>query len=184
MQWRDGTQQRILERARNRVGTVASQGSAPMLSNALDPHRMQLAYGQHGISLGTIPDYFQGINSSMGEFLHHEQGWMGDTTHLYGGTNAPVFSCGEMERLVMSGQALGDPQGRNLPNRVIRQIHSGAGNRPGWLGAEAAALPSGANGAYPTNGSAPVGVNIYNDPAIGGRQPTYGRNPGSSPDVR
>ena len=84
MQWRDGAQQRILERARNRIGTVASQGSAPMLSKALDPHRMQLDYGQHGISLGTIPDYFQAINSSMGEFLQHEQAWMGDATHPYG----------------------------------------------------------------------------------------------------
>jgi hypothetical protein len=196
MQWRDGAQQRILERARNRIGTVASQGSAPMLSKALDPHRMQLAYGQHGISLGTIPDYFQGVNSSMGEFQLHEQAWMGDAIHPYGSTNAPVFSCGEMERLVMSGQALGDPLGRNLPQRVIRQIHSGAGNRPGWMGgADPAGLVGSANGvagthgAYGANGSGPAAGTIYNDPATGlpangGRQPTYGRNPSHPPDVQ
>ena len=190
MQWRDGAQQRILERARNRIGTVASQGSAPMIAKALDPHRMQLDYGQHGISLGTIPDYFQAINSSMGEFLQHEQAWMGDATHPYGSTNAPVFSCGEMERLVMSGHALGDPLGRNLPQRVIRQIHSGAGNRPGWMGGDTLT----ANGAHGTNAASGNGVHgtnggvTYNDPAGGvpanGGRSAYGRNPASPPDVK
>lgn len=184
MQWRDGAQQRILERARNRIGTVASQGSAPMLSKGLDPHRMQLDYGQHGISLGTIPDYFQEINSSMGEFLFHERAWMGDATHPYGSTNAPVFSSGEMERLVMNGQALGDPLGRTLPQRVIRQIHSGAGNRPGWMGdAGLSHGANGGNGVYSGNGSL-----TYNDPAAGisasGGRSGYGRNPNLPPDVK
>jgi hypothetical protein len=190
MDWRDGAQQRILERARNRIGTVASQGSAPMMTKAFDPHRMQLAYGQHGISLGTIPDYFQDINSSMGEFLQHERAWMGDATHPYGSTNAPVFSCGEMERLVMSPQALGDPLGRHLPQRVIRQIHSGAGNRPGWMGGDVAL----ANGTHGTNAASGNGVYsnngglVYNDPAGGippsGGRSAYGRNPTLPPDVK
>ena len=113
---------------------------------------------------------------------------MGDANHPYGATNAPVFSCGEMERLVMMGQALGDPQGRNLPQRVIRQIHSGAGNRPGWMGGDAATLSNGAgmaNGAYGTNGSAATTRNDYNpDSANGSLRPSYGRNPTQSRDVQ
>src|SRR5258707_5951607 len=131
--WRDGTQRRLLDRARNRLQTIGRQGASPLLASAIDPHRMQLVYGQHAISLGTIPDFFQAANSSMGEFLHHQHAWFADGARSYGQSKAPVFSSGEMERLVMDATALGDEQGRNLAERVIRRHQSGAGDRPRWL---------------------------------------------------
>jgi hypothetical protein len=85
----------------------------------------------------------------------------------------------------MNGQALGDPLGRTLPQRVIRQIHSGAGNRPGWMGGDAVQphVANGGNGVYVGNGSL-----TYNDPAAGipapGGRSGYGRNPTLPPDVK
>jgi hypothetical protein len=149
--YRDGSQRRILDRARARLATVARQGSAPMVAPAIDPHRLQLVYGQHAISLGTIPDFYQDANSSMGEFITHESAWYRDGGAEYGASNAPVFSSGEMERLVMKPFALfpnepdhlpvSQPR-RTLPERVIRRPQSGAGARPAWN----------------ANGSAPVGA--------------------------
>ena len=75
MSWKNGTQHRILDRARSRLGAIAKEGASPMLTSAIDPHRLQLAYGQHAISLGTIPDFYQEANSSMGEFLRHQSYW-------------------------------------------------------------------------------------------------------------
>ncbi len=138
--WRDGTQRRLLDRARNRLQTIGRQGASPLLASAIDPHRMQLVYGQHAISLGTIPDFFQAANSNMGEFLHHQRAWFGDGTRNYGQSKAPVFSSGEMERLVMDATALGDEHGRSLAERVIRRHQSGAGDRPRWLDGAARAV--------------------------------------------
>ena len=139
--YRDGQQRRILDRARARLGAVARQGSAPMIAPAIDPHRMQLVYGQHAISLGTIPDFYQDANSSMGEFQHHQRAWYGDGAAQYGLSRAPVFSSGEMERLVMQRFAVSpnEPPAlaattpkRSLPERVIRRPQPGAGARPTW----------------------------------------------------
>jgi hypothetical protein len=100
---------------------------------------MQLVYGQHAISVGTIPDFYLENNSGAGEFLRHEQAWYDSTgAHPYGQSRAPVFSSGEMERLVMQPIALGDratadhPQ-RPLPWRIVRRPQHGAGDAPGWV---------------------------------------------------
>jgi hypothetical protein len=133
-----------------------------MVAPAIDPHRLQLAYGQHAISLGTIPDYYLENNSGTGEFLRHEAAWYDPSgQHPYGQSRAPVFSSGEMERLVMSPSALDDREQpghpkRALPQRIIRRPQAGAGHAPLWT-ADGRVAPDAAmngNGAHPPADSA------------------------------
>jgi hypothetical protein len=138
MSWRTGAQRAILDRARSRLGAIAKEGASPMVASAIDPHRLQLAYGQHAISIGTIPDYYQENNSATGEFWRHESAWYDPTGQRpYGQSRAPVFSSGEMERLVMHADALDDREApgrpkRSLPLRIIRLPQTGAGSTPLW----------------------------------------------------
>ena len=138
MSWRTGAERAALERARSRLGAIAKEGASPMVESAIDPHRMQLVYGQHAISVGTIPDFYLENNSGSGEFLRHELAWYDPAdAHPYGQSRAPVFSSGEMERLVMYPTALGDRgqpgrAPRALPWRIIRQPQHGAGYAPSW----------------------------------------------------
>jgi hypothetical protein len=158
MSWKNGSQRRILDRARSRLGAIAKEGASPMVASAIDPHRLQLAYGQHAISLGTIPDFYQEANSSMGEFMRHQSYWFDQTGQRpYGQSRAPVFSSGEMERLVMHGDALDeiDTGGgkRTLPERIIRHVQRGAGDAPTWA---AQSQPgSGYTPTSPSNGQYP-----------------------------
>jgi hypothetical protein len=189
MSWRTGAERDALERARSRLGAIAKEGASPMVASAIDPHRMQLVYGQHAISVGTIPDFYLENNSGSGEFMRHEQAWYDPTgAHPYGQSRAPVFSSGEMERLVMQPIALGDRatadhSQRALPWRIIRRPQHGAGYAPAW---PAASSQNGQNG-QPVNGPAPQDVAAMNgnglrpwvDGASGGypQQAPYG--PGS-----
>jgi len=164
MSWRTGAERAALERARSRLGAIAKEGASPMVASAIDPHRMQLVYGQHAISVGTIPDFYLENNSGAGEFLRHEQAWYDPTgAHPYGQSRAPVFSSGEMERLVMQPTALGDratadhPQ-RPLPWRIVRRPQHGAGDAPGWV---AVAAQNG-QPVHAVNGSAPPDVAAVN----------------------
>jgi hypothetical protein len=156
MSWRTGAERRLLDRAKDRITAVSRDAASPMLASAIDPHRMQLLYGQHGISLATIPDYFQRSNSSMGEFVFHQSAWQGDANRPYGQSKAPVFSSGEMERLVMHPEALG--YRLSLPERVVREHQAGAGNeRPDWADIYAngaAAVPAVPPGRAASNGAA------------------------------
>ncbi|MBF6590942.1 MAG: hypothetical protein IVW57_10505, partial [Ktedonobacterales bacterium] len=131
MTWKSGAQRHILNRARGRLSAIAREGTSPMVASAVDPHRMQLVYGQHAISLGTISDFYQDSNSFMSEFLAHQTAWAGGNGRPYGQSKAPVFSSGEMERLVMDPSALGEQ--RNLPQRLIRRAQIGAGVEPAWM---------------------------------------------------
>ncbi len=141
MSWRTGAQRGVLERARSRLGSIAKEGASPMVASAVDPHRLQLVYGQHAISIGTIPDFYLENNSGTGEFLRHETAWYDPTgQHPYGQSRAPVFSSGEMERLVMDASALDDRDApgrprRSLPTRIVRRPQQGAGNAPLWTAA-------------------------------------------------
>ncbi|MFI5271780.1 MAG: tubulin-like doman-containing protein [Ktedonobacterales bacterium] len=151
MSWRNGAQRRLLDRAKDNIGAVSREGGGPMVASSIDPHRMQVLYGQHGISIGTVPDFFQGSNSSMGEFLFHQSAWHGDANRPYGQSKAPVFSSGELERLVMHPDALGYRQA--LPHRIARALQPGAGNgRPDWADAYTGSVSGNGNG----NGHMPV----------------------------
>ncbi|HEX6543521.1 MAG TPA: tubulin-like doman-containing protein [Ktedonobacterales bacterium] len=170
MSWKNGSQRRILDHARSRLGAIAKEGAAPMLASAIDPHRMQLAYGQHAISLGTIPDFYQDANSSMGEFLRHQSYWFDQTGQRpYGQSRAPVFSSGEMERLIMDRNALGDGK-HTLPERIIRHVQHGAGDAPSWATTSQPGIPP---LGQPGNGYAPTA------PANGQHAPQQPRYPQS-----
>lgn len=113
-----------------------------------DLHRLQVAYGQHGISLATIPEFDRDSNSAMAEYIRHQGEWYGNeqnaflpdpSQHDYGRNKMPVHSSGEMERLVCDPFALGyqsnQPHAKryntNLIGRVIREA-PGLGNKPEW----------------------------------------------------
>ena len=147
MSWKSGAQKAILDRARSRITAIAKEGASPMLESAIDPHRLQLAYGQHAISIGTIPDFYQENNSGLGEFMRHQTAWNDPTgARPYGQSRAPVFSSGEMERLIMDPTALGDRVSlgrsqRTLPERIIRRPQQGAGHAPRWAAQPPAQQP-------------------------------------------
>jgi hypothetical protein len=159
--WRNGQQRAILDRARSRLGAIAKEGASPMVASAIDPHRLEMSYGQHAISIGTIPDFYQENHSGTGEFMRHETAWFDPTgARPYGQSRAPVFSSGEMERLVMNPAALDDRDApgrpkRALPWRIIRKPQTGAGHAPTWtadtvnLIPDATVMTGASNGAHP-----------------------------------
>lgn len=181
MSWRTGAQRATLDRARSRLGAIAKEGASPMVASAIDPHRLQLAYGQHAISIGTIPDFYLENNSGTGEFLRHETAWYDPTgQHPYGQSRAPVFSSGEMERLVMDPNALDDRSApgrpkRSLPMRIIRHPQLGAGHAPLWAADARAAMDGAAmngNGARARADSA-NGYQGFSQEGYPGPRPTH-----------
>ena len=140
-----------------RVGSIGQGGQAlrPALQDAIDPHRMQLLYAQHGLSLTSVADFYAEENSAMADFLTHHGRWFGNgQPGSYGQGGLPVFTSREAERLVVDPRALGDPQGRSLIQRTVREPF-------GWRpdAATAAHAPvNGANGAIGAGGLNGVGV--------------------------
>ena len=187
MSWKNGTQRRILDKARDRLGSVAKEGASPMIASAIDPHRLQLAYGQHAISLGTIPDFYLEANSSMGEFLRHQSYWFDPTGQRpYGQSRAPVFSSGEMERLVMHPDALDEINTgrgkRTLPERIIRHVQRGAGDAPAWAAQSQPGVPPlGQPGSpyAPTTPASPAAPVAPTNGQYPPQQPAYPRGGGN-----
>jgi hypothetical protein len=100
--WRDGSQESLLEHTLNSVGALTTRGQTPIVNKSNDPHRLQIAYSQHAISLSTIRDYYLEKNSAMEYYLENQQAWEDSN-----GTGLmPVHSSGEAERLVRDSQAL------------------------------------------------------------------------------
>jgi hypothetical protein len=120
--WRQDTAQKtILDQALNDLGPVTSRGQASALEVSLDPHRLQVVYGQHAISLSTIRDFYMSQNSAMEAYLHHQKKWEGAGGFALTGL-MPTHSCSEAQRLVRDPMALGY---KNPPTplyeRIIRQ---------------------------------------------------------------
>lgn len=101
--WHDGAQEIILNQALNSLGTITSQGLLPLLNNSLDPHRLQISYGQHAISLNTIRDFYLEQNSAMEYYREYQNKW----ANSQGKGLMPVHSSGEVERLILDPAALG-----------------------------------------------------------------------------
>ena len=118
MNWRDSERQReILDRTLNAVGALTDRSPKAQVYYEHDQHRLQVNYAQHGISIRTIPDFYNPTNSAMAEYLYHQKAWYGDPQQgTYGANQIPVHNSGEMERLVY-GQ---DSQGTSIVQRVIR----------------------------------------------------------------
>lgn len=101
--WRDGNQEAILNQALTKLGTVTSRGQTPNIHVSLDPHRLQISYGQHAISLSTVRDFYLDQNSAMEYYLAYQGAW-----NKSGGNGLmPVHSSGEAQRLVWDQGALG-----------------------------------------------------------------------------
>ena len=78
----------------------ARRGDA-LSTAAQETHRLQVVYGQHGISLSTVPEFSLDDNTSMSDFLARQAAWQGQTLAEYGQNQEPIFSSGEMERLAI-----------------------------------------------------------------------------------
>ncbi len=128
MRWDTQSERDILEKAKDDLGPLTNDLS-PTVVNLIDPHRLQVAYGQHGINISTIAEFHHPNNSMMGHYLKHEARWFGRRTGedarflsnpipgLYGANEMPVHNSAEMERLVCSQRAMGwQPSGRPGPN--------------------------------------------------------------------
>lgn len=117
--FRDGYQRAILDESLNSLGPLTSRGQVPSVEFALDPHRLQVVYGQHAISLSTIRDFYLDQNSAMENYKSHQEKWDGAGGSSYG--LMPTHSCGEAQWLVRE-DALS--YGTPLYNRVIRKAVS------------------------------------------------------------
>lgn len=118
--WRDGAQKALLDQVLDDLGPLTDRGQAPMTDPAIDPHRLQVSYGQHAISISTIRDFYLDRNSAMEEYRMHQEEWK----KTGGKGSMPVHSSGEAEKLVTVPDALGykDSRGQyvDLVQRVIR----------------------------------------------------------------
>jgi len=101
--WHDGVQEEILNQALNSLGAITRQGQAPLVNKSLDPHRLQVAYGQHAISLSTIRDFYLEQNTAMEYYQEYQRRWQTSD----GKGLMPIHSSGEAERLITSNDALG-----------------------------------------------------------------------------
>jgi hypothetical protein len=112
-------QQSILDAALSDLGALNERNDTPRTEHSFDPHRLQVSYGQHGISIATIPDFYKESNSAMGAYLQHQAEWFGDGGRGRGANKMPVLTNGELERLVNgSGQIF---PSANLPRLVMRR---------------------------------------------------------------
>ncbi|HLY31271.1 MAG TPA: hypothetical protein VKQ36_09595, partial [Ktedonobacterales bacterium] len=166
----------ILDRAVKDLGSLTDRNQTPYVDNTTDPHRLDISYGQHGISLATIPDFYRDGNSAMSEYLRHQSAWYGSKDRIppypaprsYGANKMPVHSSGEMEYLVCAPQALhyedalphAPSYGTNLRGRVIRESMR-AREAPAWGQDRHTAAPVAAG----ANGNAGA---VYASPGING----------------
>jgi len=116
---RDGSSQRsMLDTALDNLGPLTSRGQAARVEASLDPHRLQLVYGQHAISLSTVRDFYLRQNSSMAFYLYHQEKWENAGSAVYG--YMPVHSSSETQWLVRSRKAMGFNPPKTLYDGVIR----------------------------------------------------------------
>ncbi|MFL5591723.1 MAG: tubulin-like doman-containing protein [Ktedonobacteraceae bacterium] len=148
MNWKDGREQEELREAVNKVGAISDRNQTPRIEKMEDPHRLQVSYGQHGISLSTVQEFYRETNSAMAEYIRYQREWYGSAKphifpdplpNTYGSNNIPIHNCGEMERLVCDPVALKFSEnlphaaryGTSLIGRVIRDT-TRINNAPEW----------------------------------------------------
>ncbi|WP_220211597.1 tubulin-like doman-containing protein [Reticulibacter mediterranei] len=112
--WRGGGQEALFKQVVKSLS--AHRGLTPLVNAMYDPHRLQVCYGQHAISLSTVRDFYLEHNSAMEYYQEFQKAWRESS-----GTGLmPVHSSGEAERLVMDKDALG--YGVPLADLVIRRL--------------------------------------------------------------
>lgn len=117
--YRDGQQKSIIDQIVSRQA-FRSKGEFQD-KESFDPHRLQLFYSEHAISLSTIPDFYYDRNSAMEQYRRYQQEWQYSNRQ----GPRPPHACSELERLVTDADALGyqDPQSGSpvsLVDRVLR----------------------------------------------------------------
>src|SRR6266487_2914010 len=116
--WHDGRQETLLFQTLDQLGPLTMRGQTPILNKANDPHRLQISYGQHAISLSTVRDFYLEQNSAMEYYQDYQRTWK----ESHGAGSMPVHSSGEAERLITDKNALG--YGQPLVDLVVRRPHS------------------------------------------------------------
>ncbi|HEY0754311.1 MAG TPA: tubulin-like doman-containing protein [Ktedonobacteraceae bacterium] len=119
--WRSGggQQDEILRLALDALVSLTKQGQQPVTQLSFDPHRLQVSYGQHAISIATIRDFYLEQNSSMEAYEYHQQRWADVGNSLQG--YMPTHSSEEAQRLVRERNALGKNSNMPLYQRLIRR---------------------------------------------------------------
>ena len=92
--WRSGHQEDLLKGIA--LGAGMKKHGDYLVEYSLDPHRLQVSYMRHAISLGTIYDFFSDSNSAMDQYLRHQRAW--EDSNRQG--RRPPHSCGALEGLV------------------------------------------------------------------------------------
>ncbi|EFH82070.1 tubulin-like doman-containing protein [Ktedonobacter racemifer] len=115
LDWRDGSQEALFKQALQHLSAFASHGQIPLVNVMHDPHRLQVSYGLHALSLSTVRDFYLEHNSAMECYQHFQRAW----EESHGTGLMPVHSSGEAERLVTDRNALG--YALPLPEMVIRR---------------------------------------------------------------
>ncbi len=133
MHWRDGGQEQLLIEALNELGPVTERGQAAIIEASLDPHSLEIAYGQHALSLSTVRDFYLDQNSAMAAYLEYQKEW----EKLGGRGNMPVHSSGQAQFLVRNKFALvrdnsAPGYGKSLVERVIRGMPETMIHTKGW----------------------------------------------------
>lgn len=127
MHWRDSYQRNILDQALDDLGPLTSRGQLAAVEPAIDPHRLQVVYGQHAISLSTVRDFYLDQNSSMEAYIYHQKKWEGDSDDLDANSKRgpaglmPVHSSSEAQWLVREKSTLGYLPATALYQRVLRK---------------------------------------------------------------
>ncbi len=150
MRWEDGGREKeILDMALLQLGPMTEgdeAGKTPVKINLIDPHRLQILYGIHGISITTINDLCMPRGSMMADYLTHEDRWFGSVGQgyilstpqrgYYGVNGMPVHSSSEMERLVCRQNLLFAQQNidgdSSLRGQVLRHISPIDSEPGGW----------------------------------------------------
>jgi hypothetical protein len=84
-----------------RLKQIAAQAGilttgADNFRRSLDPHRLQMSYMHHALSLGTIHDFFSPADSAMEQYIRYEEDWERSPT----ASGLPPHSCTALRKLV------------------------------------------------------------------------------------
>lgn len=92
--WRNGREEELLKAIALASG-IKNHGDY-VAEYSLDPHRLQVSYMRHAISLGTIYDFFSDTNSAMARYQDYQDAWVQSRRQ----GRRPPHSCSALEALV------------------------------------------------------------------------------------
>lgn len=108
--WRDGgNQEELLARTLDKMGPLTKRGQTATVQVSYDPHRLDITYSQHALSLNTVRDFYLEENSSMEYYQQYQRAW----EETKGTGLMPVHSSGKVQELVRDGWLW--PEDKKLP---------------------------------------------------------------------